>query len=193
MRLTGRALLCATMLAAIPVAAAPWSSAQDAPPAPVLQLFSAPVGFDGLVYVNGMLENPGGPVVRELQQTVKFPHDKLQFTGARLGFAADVAGATLEVVMKDRNGQRVEKRELAQALELRVVSPVPLGEGPILELKFRVVEAKKQTVTLAHQARALDGAGAAIQGLVFGDGEVVVTDELGPLAPVVFGCFFYMH
>jgi hypothetical protein len=189
---TVRTLLCFAIVAGLLLATSR-SSAQDAPSGPVLQLFSAPVGFDGVVYVNGMLENPGGPVVRELRQTVKFPHDKLQFTGARLGFAGDVAGATLEVVMKDRSGQKVDKRELAQTLDLRIVSPAPLGEGPILELKFRVVEAKKQTITLAHQVNALDGAGAPIAGLVFGDGEVVVTDELGPLAPVVFGCFFYMH
>lgn len=194
-RLTGRPLVCCAALVAAQAISASVAAAQEVAPqeaVPTLQLFSQPVTFDGVVYVNGMLESPGERVL-ELHQTIEFPHDKLQFTSARLGFAGDLAGATLAVEMRNRKGEKVEKRELAQLLDVRIAAKAPLGEGPVLELKFRVVEAKVQNIPITHRAEAFGPGGVPVTDLAFTDGEVVVTETVGPLAPVVFGCFFYMH
>jgi hypothetical protein len=183
-------LVCALFLAQLTVAHAQ-GGAQDEKLS--LNLISPPVKPGAPVYLNAMFSNPSGAPVFEIRQTIQFPREKLVLSRARLGTAGDLAGAVLTVDMKDKSGVKVQDREAAETLELRITAQKPLQDGPLVELQFRLIDDKEQSIRLAHIAEALNSEGNKVPELAFSDTEVVVTAKTGPEAPAVFACFFYMH
>jgi hypothetical protein len=176
------------------VAQAPQATEPPPAQAVTLTLASAAAEPGQAVYVNVMLANQIAARLVELRQSLDFPPDKLTFAGARLGVAADLAGATLTMVMKDRAGKTVEDRAAAVRLEIAIAATKqPLEDGPLLELHFRLGEVPPQSIRLTHKAEMLDDLGKPVAHLAFSDGHVLVQADTGPAPAAIMACFFYMH
>jgi hypothetical protein len=176
------------------LAQAPPPQAPEPPPRVHLTLASAAAEPGQAAYVNVMLANQIAARLVELRETLDFPPDKLTFAGARLGVAADLAGATLTMVMKDRAGQTVEDRAAASRLEITIAATKqPLEDGPLLELQFRLGDVTPQSIRVTHTAEMLDDLGKPVRDLAFSDGHVLVQADTGPAPAAIMACFFYMH
>ena len=170
-------------------------SEQQTPPpstAPRIELTSARVRPDAPIFVNALIFNSEGAEVHSVFQTIQFSA-ALQFKLARLGIAANLAGAELKVVLKDASGATVDKRELARSVDLAITAKQSMAEGPLVELEFKLTEPKDQVIALPHKARILDGKGKENSSLIFSDGEVVVSESLGEAPRPAIGCFFFTH
>ena len=158
-----------------------------------LELASARVRPDAPIFVNAMLFNPNGEHVQVIRQTVQFPREKLMFFQARLGIAGDLAAANLSVEMKDKAGAVVKDRQVAESLNVTVTAKRPLEEGPLVELEFRLVEAKDQTIPVTQSVEAIDDAGKRIASLTSSNTEVVVSGADSDAPRPAIGCFFFTH
>ena len=146
------------------------------------------------VFVNSLLTNPGGLRLRVIHETVQFPRDKIVFTLARLGVAAELAEATMIVDLRDKAGVKVKDKQAAQSVDVTITAKKSLPDGPVLELQFRLADSKEQTIKLTHAAEALDEEGKKVAGLqVTTAPELVVSSGLAPPPAAVLGCFFFTH
>jgi hypothetical protein len=145
------------------------------------------------VFMTTVLANPEGVPIREVRQRIQFPREKLTYAGARLGIAAELAGGSLTLDLLDEAGKKVEARESAARLELKIAGRETLGNGVLLELQFRLVTDQPGSIPITHSAEALSADGKAFSELLSSDAEVVVTSDVAPPPPSIFACFFYMH
>src|SRR5690242_20421515 len=102
------------------LALAPHSAAQDGELR--LDLAAANVRPDVPVFVNVMLSNTVSAQLYTVRESIQFPGDKLLFSKAQLGIAADLAHADLKLEMKDKSGAKVDSKKAAQRVDLTITA-----------------------------------------------------------------------
>jgi hypothetical protein len=196
--LVGAMALLATVPARAQQAPAP-GEAQAAPSVSgeriVLNVFAPPVTPGAPVFLNATLTNPTDAGVYELRQTLTFRREHLRFVGARLGIAAAVAAATLDVQLADASGAALEagSADAAARATLTISAASALPPGPLVEVEFRQVDAREQSIRVHQIAEARGQAGTPLPGLAFADVDVSVSTTRAPEPLKIFSCFFYMH
>lgn len=159
---------------------------------PKIDLASARVRPESPVFVNALLAVPHAVDIYAIHQTIRFPA-ALQFKLARLGIAANLAVADLAVTLKDASGAKVDTRESARNIELKITAKQPMAEGPLVELEFKLLENQDQVIPLPHTAKAFDRAGKEIPNLAVAAGAVVVSQSAAEAPRPAIGCFFFTH
>jgi hypothetical protein len=155
---------------------------------------SAPIRPGSPAYVNAIFANRTEFRVMEIRSSVEFSRDKLVFVGLRNGIAADIAGAQATIEYKDKTGAKVAAKEQAAALDISMKAKIPLPDGVLYELQFKLVdEAREQLIHIKQTAEAIDPEGKPIRGFGVAGGQVTVAAVLGAAPPPIMGCFFYMH
>jgi hypothetical protein len=190
-----RAIVFIACLVSAYLALAPQCAAQDGDLR--LDLAAATVRPDSPVYVNLMLSNSLGAQVYTVRESIQFPVEKLVFSRAQLGVAADLAHAQLSLEFLDKSGAKIKNKEGAQQIDINITATQPLPDGPLIELQFRLAgatnERKDESIPLRHTAEALDEQGKKIAALQFSNAEVVVKQEPGEGPKPIMTCFFFSH
>jgi hypothetical protein len=158
-----------------------------------LEFISPPVKPGDPVFVNALLANPAGDHVLVIRENIQFPREKLVFSQARLGIAAELADAELSLNMKDKSGAKVKDKQAADSLEVTITAKKTFPDGPLIEFEFRLADPKTQSIPLTHKAEALDDQGKKIAAFTFSDVKVEVTKEVAPTPMPAIGCFFFTH
>jgi len=143
-------------------------------------------------YLTLLLANASDVSVTQLDHWTEFPKSKLAYVSSRLGIAADLAKAVLEVEVQDKPASETAEEETV-LLHLSMKSERPLPDGPLVEVTFHVGNVQPQTITFTHRLEALNTEGEEISDIVSSDGQLEVTDQLPDPPPGIFSCFFYMH
>lgn len=143
-------------------------------------------------YLTLLLFNAPDVSVSQLDHWVEFPRSKLEYVTSRLGIAADLAKAVLDVEVQYKPASETAGEETV-LMHLSMKSERPIPDGPLLELSFNVANIQPQTIIFAHRLEAFDTEGEEISGIVFSDGQLEVTQQLPDAPPGIFSCFFYMH
>ncbi len=143
-------------------------------------------------YLTLLLANAPDVSVSQLEHWVEFPKSKLEYVSSRLGIAADLAKAVLEVEIQDNPASETAGEETV-ILHLTMRSERPIPDGPLVEVSFNVGSVPPQTIIFAHRLEAHDTEGGEISRIASSDGELEVTHLLPDAPPGIFSCFFYMH
>ena len=143
-------------------------------------------------YVTLLLANAPDVAVAQLDHWLEFPKGKLVYVNSRLGIAADLAKAVLNVEIQDKPASGTAE-EGTVVLHLSIKSERPIPDGPLVEVSFNVANVQPQTIVFAHRLEALNSEGEAISDIVSSDGQLEVTHQLPDAPPGIFSCFFYMH
>ena len=143
-------------------------------------------------YLTLLLANAPNVSVAQLDHWVELPKNKLQYVSSRLGIAADLAKAVLDVEVQDQPVSETGEEETV-VLHLSIKSERPIPDGPLVEVSFTVANVQPQTIIFAHRLEALDPEGHPISDIIFSNGQLEVTQKLPEAPPGIFSCFFYMH
>ncbi len=143
-------------------------------------------------YLTLLLANSPDVSVAQLEHWVEFPKSKLEYVSSRLGIAADLAKAVLDVEVQDMPASETAEEETV-LLHLSMKSERPIPDGPLVEVSFNVANVQPQTIVFAHRLEALNTEGVEISDIVSSDGQLEVTHQLPDAPPGIFSCFFYMH
>ena len=143
-------------------------------------------------YLTFLLANAPNVSVAQLDHWIEFPKSKLEYVSSRLGIAADLAKAVLDVEVQDKPASEMAE-EGTVLLHLSIKSKRPIPDGPLVEVSFNVANVQPQTIVFAHRLEALNSEGEAISDIVSSDGQLEVTHQLPDAPPGIFSCFFYMH
>jgi hypothetical protein len=158
-----------------------------------LNVFAPAVLPKAPIYLNATISNPTETSIYELRQTITFDRNEVRFVRARLGVAGDLAGATLSVDTLSAADAKVDDKDEATRIAIRISAKNPLPSGPLIELEFKQVQGKEQMIKLKTIAEIRDAEGKVLPGLKFHDSTVSVSKTLEPAPLKIFGCFFYMH
>lgn len=143
-------------------------------------------------YLTLLLANSPDVAVAQLDHWIEFPKGKLAYVSSRLGIAADLAKAVLDLEFQDKPASETAQ-EGTVLLHLSIKSERPIPDGPLVEVSFNVANVQPQTIVFAHRLEALNTEGDQISGIVSSDGQLEVTHLLPDAPPGIFSCFFYMH
>jgi len=143
-------------------------------------------------YLTLLLANSPDVSVAQLEHWVEFPKSKLEYVSSRLGIAADLAKAVLEVEIQDKPASETAEEETV-ILHLSMQSERPIPDGPLVEVSFTVGSVPPQTIIFAHRLEAHNTEGEEISNIASTDGQLEVTHLLPDAPPGIFSCFFYMH
>ncbi len=143
-------------------------------------------------YLTLLLANAPDVAVAQLDHWIEFPKGKLSYVSSRLGIAADLAKAVLDVEVQDKPASETAE-EGTVLLHLSMKGERPIPDGPLVEVSFNVANVQPQTIVFAHRLEALNTEGEEISDIVSSDGELEVTHQLPDAPPGIFSCFFYMH
>ena len=143
-------------------------------------------------YLTLLLANSPDVAVAQLDHWIEFPKGKLSYVSSRLGIAADLAKAVLDLEFQDKPASETAQ-EGTVLLHLSIKSERPIPDGPLVEVSFNVANVQPQTIVFAHRLEALNTEGDQISGIVSSDGQLEVTHLLPDAPPGIFSCFFYMH
>ncbi len=143
-------------------------------------------------YLTLLLANSPDVAVAQLDHWIEFPKGKLAYVSSRLGIAADLAKAVLDLEFQDKPASETAP-EGTVLLHLSIKSERPIPDGPLVEVSFNVANVQPQTIVFAHRLEALNTEGDQISGIVSSDGQLEVTHLLPDAPPGIFSCFFYMH
>ena len=128
----------------------------------------------------------------QLDHWVEFPKSKLGYVSSRLGIAADLAKAVLDVEVQDKPASETAEEETV-LLHLSMKSERAIPDGPLVEVSFNVANVPPQTIIFAHRMEALNTEGEKVSDIASSDGQLEVTHQLPDAPPGIFSCFFYMH
>ncbi len=143
-------------------------------------------------YLTLLLANASDVSVTQLDHWIEFPKSKLAYVSSRLGIAADLAKAVLDLEFQDKPASETAP-EGTVLLHLSIKSERPIPDGPLVEVTFHVGDAQPQTITFTHRLEALNTEGEEISDILSSDGLLEVTHQLPDAPPGIFSCFFYMH
>jgi len=143
-------------------------------------------------YLTLLLANSPDVAVAQLDHWIEFPKGKLSYVSSRLGIAADLAKAVLDLEFQDKPASKTAP-EGTVLMHLSIKSERPIPDGPLVEVSFNVANVQPQTIVLAHRLEARNTEGDQISGIVSSDGQLEVTHLLPDAPPGIFSCFFYMH
>ncbi len=143
-------------------------------------------------YLTLLLVNAPNVAVAQLDHWVEFPKSKLEYMRSRLGIAADLAKAVLDVEVQDKPASETAEDETV-LLHLSIKSERAIPDGPLVEVSFNVANVQPQTIIFAHRLEALNTEGEEISNIVSSDGQLEVTHQLPDAPPGIFSCFFFMH
>lgn len=128
----------------------------------------------------------------QLDHWVEFPKSKLEYVSSRLGIAADLAKAVLDVEVQDKPASGTAEEETV-LLHLSMKSERAIPDGPLVEVSFNVGNVQPQTIIFSHRLEALNTEGEEISDIVVSDGQLEVTHQLPDAPAGIFSCFVYMH
>jgi hypothetical protein len=141
--------------------------------------------------------------LQTLEVEIQFDPRQLTYIASRKAIAADLARAELEVKTEgvaergSAGGQPPVEAPASKGpsrILLTIKGSRPIPDGPVAELRFRVAHGTEGVnIKVDQRVKALAADGSAIDAIVAEAGEIRVTSEEKPKAPVVFACFFYMH
>ncbi len=143
-------------------------------------------------YLTLLLANAPDVAVVQLDHWIEFPKGKLVYVNSRLGIAADLAKAVLDLEVQDQPPSETAE-EGTVLLHLSIKSKRPIPDGPLVEVSFNVANVQPQTIVFAHRLEALNTEGEEISDIVYSDCQLEVTHLLPDAPPGIFSCFFYMH
>ncbi len=143
-------------------------------------------------YLTLLLANAPDVAVAQLDHWLEFPMGKLAYVNSRLGIAADLAKAVLDVEVQDKPASETAE-EGTVIVHLSIKSERPIPDGPLVEVSFNVANVQPQKIVFAHRWEALNAEGEEISDIVSSDGQLEVTYQLPDAPPGIFSCFFYMH
>jgi hypothetical protein len=143
-------------------------------------------------YLTLLLANSPDVAVAQLDHWIEFPKGMLAYVSSRLGIAADLAKAVLDLEFQDKPASETAQ-EGTVLMHLSIKSERPIPDGPLVEVSFNVANVQPQTIVFAHRLEALNTEGDQISGIVSSDGQLEVTHLLPDAPPGIFSCFFYMH
>ncbi len=143
-------------------------------------------------YLTFLLANAPNVSVAQLDHWIEFPKSKLEYVSSRLGIAADLAKAVLDVEIQDKPASETAEEETV-LLHLSMKSERAIPDGPLVEVSFNVANVQPQTIIFAHRMEALNTEGEKVSDIASSDGQLEVTHQLPDAPPGIFSCFFYMH
>ncbi len=137
-------------------------------------------------YISFQLTNSGENSASRLEHWIEIPTNKLSNVSARLGIAANMIGAVLEV-------EETPQEEDTLILHLSIQGREPIPDGAVVEIGLDVAHIAPETLIVPHRVEAFDDQGEKVSDLDFSDVMVHISHQVPDAPEAIFVCFFFMH